>query len=84
MDASAVIALISSILGVVLLVSGGVIKYLLGRLSVAETLVDTKQETIEEQRRQLSEYRITAKLQERFFSQLPPAPYPPQGSRGDQ
>jgi hypothetical protein len=55
---------------------GGIIRYLLGRLSIADALVDTKQETIEEQRRQLSEYKITAQIQDRFFSQLPRAPDP--------
>lgn len=85
MDAGAVIALLSAVLAIVLSISGGVIKYLLGRLSVAESLDDARQETIAELRRQKERLEVTALIQDRFFSQLPRTldPGPPR-HRGDE
>jgi uncharacterized membrane protein YdjX (TVP38/TMEM64 family) len=85
MDPGSIIALIGVVATLVTAILGGIIRYLLNRLAVAEALVDAKQETIEEQRRQLSEYKITAQIQDRFFSQLPRAPdlgsyRPPRGN----
>jgi membrane protein YqaA with SNARE-associated domain len=86
LDAGAVIALLSAVLAIVLSIAGGVIKYLLGRLSVAESLDDARQETIAELRRQKERLEVTALIQDRFFSQLPRTldPGPPRQQRGDQ
>jgi len=94
MDPGAVIALISIVAAVLLAVVGGVIKYLLGQVTeakqkqeLAEKTADVKQETIEELRRQVSEQRIVAQLQEKFFSSLPRTPAPgtrPLPPSGDQ
>lgn len=86
MDASSIIALISVVAALLTTVLGGTVRYLLGKLAVAEALVDAKQETIEELRRQLSEHRITAQIQDRFFSQLPSgsSAYRPPPRGGDE
>lgn len=84
-DASSIIALISVTATLLTAVLGGTVKYLLGKLTVAEALVDAKQETIEELRRQLSEHRITAQIQDKFFSRLPPgSTYQPPARGGDE
>lgn len=86
MDAGSIIALISVVSALLTTVLGGTVRYLLGKLAVAEALVDAKQETIEELRRQLSEHRITAQIQDRFFSALPPgaSQYRPPARGGDE
>lgn len=48
------------------------------KLELAERALDTKQETVDELRRQVDRYQITAEIQDRFFKQIPP---PPSGER---
>lgn len=78
MDPGAVIALVVGGLGLIALPIGGVIRYLQGQITRLETKLDlavrtveTKQETIDEQRRQIDKLEITAEIQHRFLDQLP-------------
>lgn len=79
MDANAWVALLGIVLGLAGTVGGGIIKYLLGQVTearkereLAERTADTKQETIEELRRQISRYEILTEITEKFYSSLPP------------
>ena len=49
------------------------------KLDLAERALETKQETVDELRRQVDRYQITAEIQDRFFKQIPPPP--PSGER---
>jgi hypothetical protein len=62
--------LLSSLLGMTLLVIG----WLVTRVVTLNQLADTKQETIEDLRRQVSSLEVTAKIQDRFFTMIPKAP----------
>lgn len=44
------------------------------RIELLEGVVDSKDATITELRTQVSELKVTAQIQERFFSQLPASP----------
>ncbi len=44
------------------------------KLDLAERALETKQETVDELRRQVDRYQITAEIQDRFFKQIPPPP----------
>lgn len=44
------------------------------KLELAERALETKQETVDELRRQVDRYQITAEIQDRFFKQIPPPP----------
>lgn len=83
-DASAWLTLVSIITGLASLVIGGYIRNLhkqidghQHKLELAEQLLDAKQETVDDLRRQVDRLQITAEIQDRFFKQIPP---PPPGS----
>jgi hypothetical protein len=42
------------------------------KLALAEKALETKSETVDELRRQVDRYLITAEIQDRFFKQIPP------------
>lgn len=44
------------------------------KLEIAEQALETKSETVDELRRQVDRYLITAEIQDRFFKQIPPPP----------
>jgi hypothetical protein len=78
-DGGQIIALVSIGATVLLTILGGVFKVLLGRiakfatdLELAKKTIEEKKETIALLREQISEYRITAVIQNRFFESLPP------------
>lgn len=71
MAAGEILTLVSIVSVILLTIVGGIIRHLLGKLAVAEALVDAKQETIEELRRQNDRLEITAQIQDKFFSALP-------------
>lgn len=49
------------------------------RLNLLDQALDLKTETIQDLRRQVSELHITAQLQDKFLSRLPPSPHPARG-----
>lgn len=89
MEPGAVIALVVGGLGLIALPVGGLVRYLLAQIGRLETKLDlavrtaeTKQETIDEQRRQLDKLEITAEITHRFLDQLPKQlPPKPSGDR---
>lgn len=86
-DAGAWLTLVSIITGLASLVISGYIRNLhkqidghQHKLELAERLLDTKQETVDDLRRQVDRLQITAEIQDRFFKQIPPPP-PMSGER---
>jgi hypothetical protein len=71
MSTSEVLTMVTSLLGFTLTVAGGIIRHLLTKLGAAETLLDAKNETIGELRRQVDRLEITAQLQDRVLGALP-------------
>jgi len=49
------------------------------KIAQLDQALDLKTETVQDLRRQVSELHITAQLQEKFLSRLPPSPRPTQG-----
>lgn len=91
MDPGAVVALASVIVMVLIAVFGGIIRHLIAKidriegkyetkLDIALRTIDAKDETINELRRQVSKFEITAEIQHRFLDQLPKQ-LPPTGDR---
>jgi flagellar biosynthesis chaperone FliJ len=81
MDAGAWLTLVSIVVGLATLVVGGYIRQLHKqvddrdhKLELAEKALEAKSETVDELRRQVDRYQITAEIQDRFFKQIPPAP----------
>lgn len=50
------------------------------KLELAEKALEAKSETVDELRRQVDRFLITAEIQDRFFKQIPPPP-PTSGER---
>lgn len=50
------------------------------KLALAEKALETKSETVDDLRRQVDRFLITAEIQDRFFKQIPPPP-PSSGDR---
>lgn len=71
MTTSEVLTLVTILLTVMLTLSGGIIRHLLTKLGSAETLLDAKNETIGELRRQVDRLEITAQIQDRVLGALP-------------
>lgn len=78
MDATTVTWVAGVIVGLLGTVGGWTIAHLLTRLRTADALVDTKQETIEDLRRQVQRLEITAELTDKFLRVLP-QPLPGEG-----
>jgi hypothetical protein len=73
-DAGNWVAVLGIALTAALTVGGWVVSHLLGRLSTADALVDTKQQTIDELKRQILRLEVTAELTDKFLIVLPKAP----------
>lgn len=78
-DAGAWLTLVSIIVGLATLVTGGYIRTLHSqlqardhKLEIAEHALDAKQETVDDLRRQVARLEITADIQDRFFKTIPP------------
>jgi hypothetical protein len=52
------------------------------KIELLETAIEAKDAANAELRLQVSELKVTAQIQERFFSQLPPSPSPRRRSGG--
>lgn len=85
MDAGAIIALISTVATLLTAILGGIIRYLLGRLSTAESVIETKAQTIAAQQRQIDRLEVSALIQDKLLGSQPRPPdpgpaHPPRGS----
>lgn len=79
MDAGNWVTVLGIALGAVLTISGWVVSHLLGRLTTADALVDTKQQTIDELKRQIMKLEVTAELTDKFLTTLPKGSPPGEG-----
>jgi len=77
MEPGAIIALISTVSTLLTVILGGIIRYLLGKLATAESVIDTKNQTITAQQRQIDRLEVTALIQAKL---LGPQPTPDPGS----
>lgn len=86
MDASATIALISVVSTLLTVILGGIIRWLLGRLATAESVIETKTQTIAAQQRQIDRLEVSAMIQDKLLGSPPRTPdpgsshSPPQGA----
>jgi len=74
MNAGNWIALLGTLLGAALTVAGWSIGHLLTRLRTMEELVSTQRDTIADLKDQRNRLRISAEIQDRFFSVVPKSP----------
>lgn len=74
MNAGNWIALLGTLLGAVLTVAGWGLGHLLTRLRTMEELVSTQRDTIADLKDQRNQLRISAEIQDRFFSVVPKTP----------
>jgi hypothetical protein len=74
MNAGSWIALLGALLGAVLTVAGWAVGHLLTRLRTLEELVSTQRDIIADLKDQRNGLRITAEIQDRFFSVVPKLP----------
>lgn len=71
MNAGNWIALLGTLLGAVLTIAGWSVGHLLTRLRTMEELVSTQRDTIADLKDQRNQLRISAEIQDRFFSVVP-------------
>lgn len=74
MNAGNWIALLGTLLGAVLTIAGWTVGHLLTRLRSMEELVSTQRDTIADLKDQRNQLRISAEIQDRFFSVVPKTP----------
>lgn len=74
MNAGNWIALLGTLLGAVLTIAGWSVGHLLTRLRTMDELVSTQRDTIADLKDQRNQLRISAEIQDRFFSVVPKTP----------